>query len=182
MRAKWAMVIAAVCLMVTAAAIAYVVGQAKATAPKVVRAQRFELVDAQGRPRAMLGLGPDGSPALELTDEKRQVRAALSLAPAGGQPTLVLYDDNRKGRAALALTADGQPMLGLRDEKGDGRAVLIVLPDGRPLLGLYDENGKSRAALGATDLRDTRTGTAVKRPESSLVLFDPEGKIMWSAP
>ena len=42
--------------------------------------------------------------------------------------------------------------------------------------------GRSRAELGATSLEVTRTGTVEKRAESSLVLFDKEGKVLWEAP
>ena len=63
--------------VLAAMAAAYAAGQAKATAPKVVRAQKFEVVDAEGRVRAMLGLLPDGSPSLELSDEQGKTRAAM---------------------------------------------------------------------------------------------------------
>jgi len=49
MRAKWVVVVVAVCLVVTVAAIAYAAG--KTSAPAVIRAQRFEVVDAEGRAR-----------------------------------------------------------------------------------------------------------------------------------
>lgn len=52
-----------------------------------------------------------------------------------------------------------------------------------PVLVLHDdEKGKMRAALGAISTEGTRTGTVEKRPESSLVLFDKDGKVLWKAP
>ena len=45
----------------------------KGKAPEVVRAQRFEVVDAEGEGRAALVLLDDGSPVLGLHDEKGNI-------------------------------------------------------------------------------------------------------------
>ncbi|MCH7805435.1 MAG: hypothetical protein IH937_15310 [Acidobacteria bacterium] len=45
-----------------------------------------------------------------------------------------------------------------------------------------DEDGNNRAVLGSTELKITRTGSTEIRAPSSLVLFDEEGKVLWSAP
>ncbi len=47
---------------------------------------------------------------------------------------------------------------------------------------LRDPNGKSRAVLGSASLETTHTGAVTKRAESSLVLFDKQGKVLWKAP
>ena len=41
---------------------------------------------------------------------------------------------------------------------------------------------KPRAVLGSTSLELIKTGTIEKRPESSLVLFDKDGKVIWQTP
>ena len=227
MTRRWMIVIVAVCLVVTVAAIAYAAG--KTTAPEVIRAQRFELVDAEGRVRiemsiaglsgqapgirlldekgtgrAGLVLFRDGRPGLALSDEKGAVRAGLGLL-RDGRPIMTLSDEKGEARAALSLLSDGSPILWLRDEKGKLRATLAVFPDGNPILGLYDEKGKSRATLGllrdggpsltfcdekgrsraelgVSSLETIRTGAVEKRAESSLVLFDKDGKVLWAAP
>jgi len=51
-----------------------------------------------------------------------------------------------------------------------------------PHLGLFDENENIRAALGHTALESKTTGTVEQRPASSLVLFDRDGKAIWSVP
>jgi hypothetical protein len=51
----------------------------------------LDLKDRQGKLRAALGLGADGSPALVLYDEKQRVRAELQLWP-NGEPRLTLRD------------------------------------------------------------------------------------------
>jgi hypothetical protein len=205
MSVKWAMVLVA-CAVLAAMAVAYAAGQAKAAAPKVVRAQRFEVVDAEGRVRGEIGLGtdghtpglmfcndkgkvcamlvvsPDGSSSLMLSDAKGGTRGALMVG-SDGRPNLWLYDGNAKGklRAALSVGSDGQPSLGLYDAKGELRAALGTDSGGRPSLGLADEQGKPRAVLGALALKTIGTGAVEQRAESSLVLFDKEGKVLWQA-
>ena len=61
------------------------------------------------------------------------------------------------------------------------RVSLDMSLDGASL-NLYDNDGKLRAALGSTDLQTTRTGETHQRQPSSLVLFDKDGKVLWSAP
>ena len=96
-RGRWSAVVVAVCLVVTVAAMAYAAGQAKTAAPKVVRAQRFELVDAEGRVRAMLGLLPDGSPSMVLYDEKGKAIPYPRMSLAQRLSNLrLLYGDRSK--------------------------------------------------------------------------------------
>ena len=47
---------------------------------------------------------------------------------------------------------------------------------------LVDENLKKRLVIGRTSLEVTRTGAVTELPESSLVLFDKDGKVFWKTP
>lgn len=135
-KGKWAVLTLAACVVVTVAAVACAPGRARTEAPEVIRAQRFELVDGEGRVRGALEVGlPDDSPGLILLDDKGELRAGLGL-----------------------------------------------LPDGGPRLELSDEKSQTRAAVGVTDLEATATGEARRTAESSVVLFDREGKVIWRAP
>ena len=58
-------------------------------------------------------------------------------------------------------------------------AALTVDKDG-PSLNLRDEKGKARFIAGKTRL-EAPDGKVIEYPESSLVLFGPDGKIIWSA-
>jgi len=60
-------------------------------------------------------------------------------------------------------------------------AELSLAMNGDPSLKLTDKGGL-RAALGKTELITPRTGTTETRSVSSLVLFGPDGKVLWSAP
>jgi hypothetical protein len=69
--------------------------------------------------------------------------------------------------------------LGLHDEKGKSRAWLGVSKDGTRL-SLQDENGMARFVAGKTAI-GTPDGKVIEYPESSLILFGPDGKVIWSA-
>ena len=122
--------------------------------PKVVRANQFVLADENGETRATLSIGRHG-------------------------PELSLWDENGLGRAQLTVRNDG-PVLGLWDENGTGRAELIVKNAG-PILILSDKNGKTRAELGVSGT-ESRDGTTAQHSESTLTLFNPEGRVIWQSP
>jgi hypothetical protein len=149
--------------------------------PDVVKARRFEVVDATGKLRVALGVRTHGWAGLTLYDAAGKTRAILTLH-ADGSPSLYLSDGTEKLRASLGVAANGSPRLSLLDAAVQTRADLGVLPDGSPALYLYDAAGKARATLGCTTLEVVKTGEARKRAESSLVLFDKDGKVIWEAP
>ena len=91
---------------------AYSLGGTTQEAPAVVRAHRFELVDADGHVRASLSKGPDvnrsqsnavasagllqivqQSPMITMFDSKQRRRLELYVPLAGG-PTLIMYTEN----------------------------------------------------------------------------------------
>jgi hypothetical protein len=136
---------------------------------KVITAEEFRLVDEDGKIRAVLVAGSKGDISINFYDRYDENRATLGLS-SEGQPVLKLFD---------------QGSLEFADKNGQIRVRVDVAYDGSPSLRLYDEDGRSRAALGCVSLEtaDTaRTGSVEKRAESSLVLSDKQGKVMWSAP
>jgi hypothetical protein len=118
-----------------------------------IRAKSIVLEDESGKPRAVLGADKDG-------------------------PRLELRDENGKNCAVLSALKDG-PALGLYDEKGVRRAGMAVGKDG-PMLELWDEKGQYRFAAGKTKTVSP-DGKTIEYPESSLILFGPDGKVIWSA-
>ena len=111
-----------------------------------------------------------------LEDAKGKTLAALALEEFG--PGLALFDENGTPRAGLWADKDG-PSLSLFDENGKNRAGLWASKDG-PRLALSDENGKNRFMAGKTKTA-TPDGKIIEYPESSLILFGPDGKVIWSA-
>ena len=80
-------------------------------------APRLWLYDAAGKRRARVGMGADGSPGLWLSDATGRLRGVLGVDPYGS-PVLALYDAAGKARAGLGVLADGSPRLGLSDAAG----------------------------------------------------------------
>lgn len=111
-----------------------------------------------------------------------QLRQAGSDNPVGlyidseGQPHLELFD--RKTRAGLDLGhGNGNPGIKLQDRNGVVRENLSLVLESEPLVELYDAAGKARVTLGATSVKNEKTGVLEKRSISSLTLLrrDREG-------
>jgi hypothetical protein len=128
-RFKWAVVVLAGCAL---AALVYAAGKASAEAPAatVVRAQRFVLVDSEGRERAELGL-VQGGPCLRLLDNDGKPRAALMLA-SDGSPQLSLKDGNSQVRAVLGCI-DLERALTSRVEKRPESSLVLFSKSGNIL-------------------------------------------------
>ena len=122
---------------------------------KVIRAERFEVADKDGKVRAKFGLGEIGELSLRLDDEGGKPCALLMLVQgtpflllSGEEPALVLSGQDGKSRAQLSAS-DGEPDLRLFK---DGKIrVMLELLQGEPDLWLADKNGKRRATLGLAD-------------------------------
>jgi hypothetical protein len=108
-----------------------------------------------------------------LEDKKGKVCGQLTVDRDG--PVLSLA--NEKGIAELGIIK-GNPSLGLWDEKKKLRTRLTVF-EGHSSLSLLDATGMARFLAGAIKI-ETSEGTT-SYPESSLILFGPDGKIIWSA-
>ena len=135
----------------------------------------LSLWNKNGKTRAALGVNEDSS-ILSLSDEKGNIRASLS--GSKDDSILSLWNEKGKIRTVLAVVKD-EAGLSLYDEKGECRAALLVDKDG-PTLGLHDENGHIRFAAGKT-ATVSPDGKTIEYPESSLILFGPNGKAIWSA-
>ena len=144
-RSKWAIVVV-VLVVLAAVATAYAAGKTAAPVQEVVRAKRFELVDAEGRVRIEIGMGGVDrrwqTPGVRLLDQKGNVRATLEVYPQG-HPNLTLRDEKGEVRAMLALAFDDSPVIWMYDEKGKTRAVGGLGSDGSPILTLRDKEGEA---------------------------------------
>jgi len=111
-------------------------------------------------------------PIISVTDSKYDSFASLSASPT--KPYL------RMGIKQIGyVNLDGgiNPSLTFAEEDNWIRTYL-----GNTGLKFSDENHLTRAVLGSTELKNTRTGSIEKRPISSLVLINDDGKVIWSSP
>ncbi len=126
-----------------------------------VRAERFVVVDRDGREKAVLALSETDTP----------------------EPSLTLFDQGGTGRAILCLV-EGEPIIVFADEadKGStGRAVLAVV-EGEPMLRLADEDGNDRVVLGGKHALNITTGAEAELPPFAVTLLDEAGNLRWQAP
>jgi hypothetical protein len=150
------------------------------------------LFDPQGQ-EASIGVGA-GEPTLRLSGKGRSAllevsEFASSLSLRQGEDPLVAKALGRPEPAnperSLDLFVPRDPdvrtVLVLR-YAGKDRAALELSPELGPRLMLRDAQGTARATLGAEATETIRTGVVQRYPESSLILFDKDSKVLWRAP
>ena len=86
---------------------------------EIVRAQQFQLIDAQGRTRARLGFSADAQPYLQLSDENDTRGVWIGIARETGVSVR-----DADGRTLLVLSVDdrGNPSLVISDRDRNTRA------------------------------------------------------------
>jgi hypothetical protein len=148
---------------------------------KVIEAEEFRVVGKDGQPCGRFHVDRDGRPALFLFDKHGEVRAVLGVTPSGS-PHLALSDKYGKVRATLGVWPDQSTALYLSDKDGKTRVTAAVSADGSPSLAVSDRDGNVRAVVGSASLDMSPARDFKNRSESSVALFDHQGKLMWSAP
>ncbi len=103
----------------------------------VVKASRFELVDAGGRTRAVLGLSKSGTPEFDLRDAEGRPRALL-LLDRDNLPILFFKDAEVVTRAKWELDAKGAAKLTFCDAD---LAPRIEIDGAKPELKVSDAKG-----------------------------------------
>ncbi|MFQ5894499.1 MAG: hypothetical protein ACE5JJ_01585 [Nitrospinota bacterium] len=127
----------------------------------------------------------DLGPSISLWD-KKTIRILLALW--GNEARLTLNGENGHHRVYLGASEklfglfEKKTVLTFFDEKGHFRSRLHWDPQSGPSFSLFDEKEHPRTILGATQIKDTNTGETISRPESSLVLFREDGKVLRSLP
>jgi hypothetical protein len=163
-------------LVVSLVAVALVtMGQARTS--RTVEAERFLLKDVRGSLRGELKLKDDGAPALILYDPNGKSTAEMGTDEKIG-PYLVLSEAENKAHFIVYVEPIWGPKLGFQDASGKSQVDFFTRG---PTLKLVDENGYS-AVLGVDDLFLKHKGEKRTTSAASLLLFDKEGKVIWSAP
>ena len=111
---------------------------------EVLAAQRFELVDDEGRVRAEMGIDEDGSAGFFVRDPEGLVRA--SLIQDASQAAMYLFDEDGTIRVGAAQYAHGGGGFALHGEDSAGGAVLY-LKKSTGSLTFYDAEGNVHARL-----------------------------------
>ena len=105
----------------------------------VVKASRFELVDAEGRTRAVLGMSKGGSPEFDLRDADGRPRALL-LLDGDNLPVLFFKDAAVVTRAKFELDAKGGGKLTFGDADLSPR---VEIDGARPAIRILNAKGET---------------------------------------
>jgi len=139
---------------------------------QIVVAHEFHLVDEEGRDRWVLKLSKDEEPTFTFVNKNGWAPMAVGINREGLPFFNMVLEPNRKSGPSLIVM----------DSQMKSRALLGLSESGDPHLFLLDETGQKRLALGSVEFTHPLTGVTEKRPCSSIVLFDEDGNVLWSAP
>ena len=153
----------------------------------MVEANQFRLIDLEGNCLAKL----------TIEEDQRSMKIRAMVEASTSKISKKLYRpvlEMEIGNSSMKLTEDEIEFRSLSGRSNLMSSVLflkdtsaIKIFAGNSLrpgasIEISDEDGKERAVLGSVDLNVIATGEAQKRPESSLVLFGKNGKVVYSAP
>jgi len=136
---------------------------------KVVRAEKFELMDSRGRNRLVLGMPADGSVGLILANKEGKRKIWLGLSkdddPAFG------FFDGEQPRMAIGAGKDG--LAGLTLVGGPNNQTMVevgVRPDGSGSTTFYQKSQElGTIGVGARGI-------------AGIVFSDSKGRLLWKAP
>ena len=122
------------------------------------------------------------TPTLTFLDKKGDMR--IQLREFNGWQSLIFHERKPEEMGGETFSIHSYPrgevILQLSPDQGIPGITLSAQKEEGAVLQMKGSNGA--ATLGRTELKYTRTEVVEKRPTSSLVLFNKEGKVIWAAP
>lgn len=174
------------CAVAMLVAVALLFVMAEAPTRKTIEANEFVVKDAHGNTRIRLGVEPkNDSAVLWLQTAKGEEGASLSdsglILQQGGVVRTILDNGdlslaNAQGQANVKFTAADNAERDLSIEGPNG--YLFYKPG--EALQVSDSDGYI-ASIGSTDVRGTG-GASAHTNAASIVLTDPDSKVLWKAP
>ena len=160
---------------------------------KTIISQEFILINKEGRHIARLGVGPDGSAAIQFFDESYTPRATLGVL-SDGAPALNLYDKDRKLLLELGSTPEKYLGLAVFDMENfykhkNTRVWFGFTDDDLPTLAFFKEDGQVSVGIGR--LPDGSSAISFPRAggkggvllySQALKFQDEEGQVISSMP
>lgn len=127
------------------------ISSAEAVQEKVLSAQRFDLVDKNGKLRAQLGFAKEGPPGFWIMDEKGTPRVVMGLYP---DSTGHIGIQDKQGQMIQLVRSYGPDEVPFSIFKHRGSdAMIIGLNSGNqtPFLMYYDKDRKKKLNFGIYD-------------------------------
>lgn len=106
--------------------------------PPVVRTERLEIVDKDGRPGMVLSM-VQGNPVLQMFDSQGQLRATLYIGK-NAEPGLALGRNNKEVNLLIYVDQSGAPQIRLRQADFENHVVIHTAP--APSITLNDSLGQ----------------------------------------
>lgn len=131
------------------------VAVAKTNVEKVIRAEKFELVDERGRHRGSFYTAGDWATTFIIRREDSDSKIMMLAGPDS---------------ASLSIFNQGS------------HGMLLKSDDNGVRIELRDKDGNTRLVIGRTELKNTKTGSTEIRATGSIVIFDEKGKVVYSVP
>ena len=128
---------------------------AKSDFQKVVRAEKFELVDERGRHRGSFYTAGDWATTFIIRREDSDSKIMMLAGPDS---------------ASLSIFNQGS------------HGMLLKSDDNGVRIELRDKDGNTRLVIGRTELKNTKTGSTEIRSIGSIVIFNEKGKVVYSVP
>ena len=117
---------------------------------RVITAEAFVLVDANGQSRGTFSLAEDGASQMTLQDRQGADRLRLTVR-SEGSPGAAFVDSSGNRRIVLGLLPDETSTLVFADGGGSIRSVLGVSDGNRANLVFADKRGITRAGIGVDE-------------------------------
>jgi hypothetical protein len=144
-------------------------GPPVATAPAVMRAECFQLVDQDGRQRGRLGIDAHGVARLALFGQNDAAPLVSLAADPQGGAHLELGDAKNQKAVEIKTELQGSRHIALYHE-GQLRLGLEVQKNGEPAVNLYDQGGRL-ITLGLTNQGDPHLIFAGEGQKTALELI-----------
>jgi hypothetical protein len=147
------------------------VGVTQSNAAKVVRAERFELVNASGKSLIQLMPTPDGQGGL-ITFRNQANQPALTLSVVSDMPSIALRNDQSACGVTLVVAKDGSSAMVLQDKTGKTRGTVDMKADGTPTMAICHPDGKT--AVGITTADDGTANIVMRNASGELKKVAPD--------
>lgn len=147
----------------------------------------FHLYGTDGRYRAGISEQEEGGAFAVLRDN--QTVSGITISAGGASATLSMngtqetYEQSEREAKRLETLSTEELIKATEKHLASFRPDVFLKASSREGSSLeIAASGVTRATLGRTNLETIRTGVVEQRPESSLVLFDKDKKVIWRAP
>jgi len=150
----------------------------------------LRLLDKSGAERVSLAFAGEGEEITSFRGRRVVLAGSPELVMSHSRGSYAFFGIGHPGGAELRFGQSVPTSPPANDEatvlkwlkQREALVQLTASPGNGSALTLRDIDGTCRAVLGTVDLFTTRDDTVGPRPESSLVLFDKNEKVVWKAP